>query len=184
MPTLVSMIRGINVGGARPLRMEALRGIYEGPGFLNVRTYVQSGNIVCEARRGDSAAHAAAVECAILGDCGLDVSVAVRTAQAMTGVIAANPLLKRKSIDPGFLHATFLIGAKSPSLRGVSVPLGTGKRRPWSIISSSCIAQMGTAARRSTMHTLRRRCRSARPPGTGGRSWPLSGWRGGSFPRP
>src|SRR5450631_1889861 len=100
MATFVTLVRGINVAGARPLRMEALRGLYEGLGCRNVRSYLQSGNVVCEAGVREPAAHAAAVQRAILSEAGLEVSVAALTARAMTGVVAANPLIGRRSVDP------------------------------------------------------------------------------------
>ncbi len=124
MTLLISMIRGINVGGARPLRMADLRALYEALGFSAVRTYLQSGNVVCEAKGGDAAAHAAAVERAILGRFGHEVSVAALTSKGLAAVVASNPLLGKRSVDPQFLHATFLIGARGASLRGLELPLG------------------------------------------------------------
>jgi uncharacterized protein (DUF1697 family) len=126
--TLVSMVRGINVGGSRPLRMEALRAIHEALGFRAVRTYVQSGNAVFEARSADADAHAAAIERRILRDCGFEVSVAVRTSADMTAALRSNPFLARPGVDPKFLHATFLArqGGRH-SLDGVTLPLSKGE---------------------------------------------------------
>ena len=50
MPSYVAMLRGINVGGAKPVKMELLRASFEALGFKNVRTYMQSGNVVFEAK--------------------------------------------------------------------------------------------------------------------------------------
>lgn len=128
MPTFVSMIRGINVGGARPVRMASLRGIYEGLGFEGVETYLQSGNVVFRAAKAGASRHAAAIERAILESCGFEVPVAVRTPEAMSAAVAANPFLGRRSIDAQFLHAVFLIGAAgTPSLTGAKLPLGPGE---------------------------------------------------------
>ena len=46
MPVVVSMLRGINVGGHNQIRMEALRALYESLKLRDVTTYVQSGNVV------------------------------------------------------------------------------------------------------------------------------------------
>ena len=46
MTTYISMLRGINVSGKKLVKMDALRMMYENLSFLNVRTYVQSGNVV------------------------------------------------------------------------------------------------------------------------------------------
>jgi len=124
MTTLVSMVRGINVGGSRPLKMDALRGIHEALGFRNVRTYLQSGNAVFEAASADADRHAEALERRILRDFGYEVAVAVRTARAMAAVLASNPLLGRRAADPRFLHATFLVRPQGkPSLAGIGLPL-------------------------------------------------------------
>ena len=50
MPSYVAMLRGINVSGSKPVKMDALRVSFEALGFKNVRTYVQSGNVVFEAK--------------------------------------------------------------------------------------------------------------------------------------
>lgn len=129
MPTLVSMIRGINVGGNRPLKMDRLRGLHEDLGFRDVRTYLQSGNVVFEAGSADAGAHGLAIEAAILRHCGYGVAVAVRTAKAMSAVLAGNPLLRLRSVDEKFLHATFLVRPESPcSLEGLELPLARGER--------------------------------------------------------
>lgn len=128
MITLVSMIRGINVGGNRPLKMDRLRGIHEDLGFRNVRTYLQSGNVVFDAASPDVDRHGDAIERRILRDCGFEVAVAVRTSKAMTAVLAANPLLGRAKVDPKFLHATFLVRPEGKlSLGGVGIPLAKGE---------------------------------------------------------
>jgi uncharacterized protein (DUF1697 family) len=128
MHSLVSMIRGINVGGHKPLKMEKLRAIHEALGFRRVRTYLQSGNAVFEAGSGDADRHAAALERRILRDCGFEVAVCVRTSAELTAALRDNPLAGRPAADPKFLHATFLVrhGA-SASLEGIKLPLAKGE---------------------------------------------------------
>ena len=46
MPVVISLLRGVNVGGHNLMRMEALREVYESLGLQNSQTYVQSGNVV------------------------------------------------------------------------------------------------------------------------------------------
>ena len=46
MNTYISILRGINVGGNRSIKMDALRRLYEDLGFINVRTFIQSGNVI------------------------------------------------------------------------------------------------------------------------------------------
>ncbi|TMI57167.1 DUF1697 domain-containing protein, partial [Candidatus Bathyarchaeota archaeon] len=46
MPIYIAMLRGINVGGKKIVRMENLRASFEALGFGRVKTYVQSGNVI------------------------------------------------------------------------------------------------------------------------------------------
>jgi uncharacterized protein (DUF1697 family) len=128
MNTLVSMIRGINVGGNRPIKMERLREIYAELGFAAVRTHLQSGNVVFESENPNADAHGVSIEQALRLKCRLEVDVGVRTARSFTAAFRANPLAGRPATDPRFRHATFLIrpGGK-PSLKGVDIPLGPGE---------------------------------------------------------
>jgi uncharacterized protein (DUF1697 family) len=128
MATFVSMIRGINVAGSRPLKMDALRALHEALGFRRVRTYLQSGNVVFEAPGAGAGRLGPAIERRILRDCGYDVAVAVRSAGEMAAVAGANPFLGRPGTDPRFLHVTFLVrpGA-APSLDGIGLPLAPGE---------------------------------------------------------
>ena len=48
MPAFVSLLRGINVGGNKQIRMEQLRSCYEALGLAGVKTHLQSGNLVGE----------------------------------------------------------------------------------------------------------------------------------------
>jgi len=46
MTTYISILRGINVSGQKLIKMDDLRKLYEILGFRDVRTYVQSGNVI------------------------------------------------------------------------------------------------------------------------------------------
>ena len=56
MPAYVSMLRGINVGGGKTIKMERLRAAFEALSFFRVRTYAQSGNVVFKTTQGSPAA--------------------------------------------------------------------------------------------------------------------------------
>ncbi|HEY1792520.1 MAG TPA: DUF1697 domain-containing protein [Opitutaceae bacterium] len=127
MPTLVSMIRGINVAGHRPLRMDRLRAILGTLGCSDVRTYLQSGNAVFGAKSGDEARAAAAIERAIREDTGYDVAVVVRTAARMGRILSRNPLPRRRGVDPAFLHATLLASAPGKGADLGDLPVSRGE---------------------------------------------------------
>ena len=106
MPRYVALLRGVNVG-QNLLKMERLRELCAQIGMKNVRTYVQSGNVVFEAD-GAASKWAQALERKLAGETRLPVTVLVKTAAEIASVLAGNPFLKEKGIDATRLHVTFL----------------------------------------------------------------------------
>lgn len=53
MNTIICLLRGINVGGHNKLPMRELTTVLEGLGIRNVKTYIQSGNVVFQSERTD-----------------------------------------------------------------------------------------------------------------------------------
>jgi len=106
MTTYAVLLRGINVGGARSIPMAALRTVLTDAGFGDVRTYLQSGNVVVSSRKSATAV-ADAVEREIGAAFGHDVTVMVRTGAELAAVVAANPFA-RPDADPRRLMVAFL----------------------------------------------------------------------------
>jgi len=79
MSVVISLLRGINVGGHHKIKMEALRKMYESLGLLDVQTYLQSGNVIFKAERRDFALLATRIENGIEQSFGFRVDVMVRT---------------------------------------------------------------------------------------------------------
>ncbi|MBK8339920.1 MAG: DUF1697 domain-containing protein [Flavobacteriales bacterium] len=111
MNTYIAILRGINVSGARPLPMNELKALFEGLKCGNIRTYIQSGNVVFEGGKVDPLAFAGKVESAIKKKYDYDVPVQVRTLDEMKAVVQDNPYLKHKGIELDKLHVTFLAEA-------------------------------------------------------------------------
>jgi uncharacterized protein (DUF1697 family) len=114
MPTHIALLRGINLGGHAKVKMDELRVLFEELGFTDVRTYVQSGNVIFRGG-GNSQDLAAAIGNKIRSDFGLEVSIILRSPDAMGSVIRKNPFLKEKGIDVSKLHVTFLSQAPAKS---------------------------------------------------------------------
>ena len=108
MTTFVSILRGINVGGHRSIRMADLNALFESLKFRDVATYVQSGNVVFKATAGTTAKIAGRIETAISERFGFDVPVLVRSANEMKTTVAGNPFVKERGIGLDKLHVTFL----------------------------------------------------------------------------
>jgi uncharacterized protein (DUF1697 family) len=77
-------------------------------GFREVRTYVQSGNVIFEAAKTSPNDLAGSIKGRIQNDFGFSVPLVLRTSDEMKRIINDNPFLKEKGIDSSKLHVTFL----------------------------------------------------------------------------
>ena len=98
MPRFAAFIRGINVGGHGTLSMADVRATCESLGLTNVKTYLQSGNVVFDG----TAAQARKLEQKI------GKTVMLRTPDELQNVIAANPFPAELKINPALLVVMFL----------------------------------------------------------------------------
>ena len=105
MTVYVGLLRGVNVGGATKLPMADLRRIAEGCGFEDVRTYVQSGNVVFSHRAKAHDKLEADLERRIKAMAGFDVAVFVRSVSEWTKVVRNNPY---PGTEPTKLVVSFL----------------------------------------------------------------------------
>ena len=96
------LLRGVNVGGNRKLKMEDLRATVESLGYTNVRTLLQSGNVLFDAKKKPDVAKL---------EQALGTSVLLRSTDEIQAVIDANPVPKEAEDDPGRLLVVFLSGA-------------------------------------------------------------------------
>ena len=87
----IVLLRGINLGPRNRIAMPALRELLTGAGFDDVRTYVQSGNIVLSTRRRPEAVETAC-EQLIAAELGLTIAVVARTRDELAEVVRRNPL--------------------------------------------------------------------------------------------
>ena len=115
---MISMLRGVNVGGRNKISMEALRGLCASLKLQDARTYVQSGNVVFRTIQRDRSRLAARLENAIEKKIGFRPAVIVRTTSELRSVIAKNPFSGRKDIHPGKLLVSFLADALTPEAKG------------------------------------------------------------------
>ena len=110
---VISMLRGVNLGPHRRVRMEPLRATYESIGYIEPQTCLQSGNVIFKTKERDLAKIAAKIEKAVERDCGFHSDVILRTAADLRNVLATNPFARRTDVIPGQLLVTFL--AASPA---------------------------------------------------------------------
>jgi uncharacterized protein (DUF1697 family) len=108
MPVLISMLRGVNVGPHKRIKMDALRALYESLKLEEVRTFIQSGNIIFRTKEKNLPALAKKIQAAIEGKFGFRAEVMLRTVDELRQAIATNPFAKRRDVEPGKLLITFL----------------------------------------------------------------------------
>jgi uncharacterized protein (DUF1697 family) len=102
----VALLRGINIGPRNRIAMPALRAALEEAGFDDVRTYVQSGNVVLSSRAKTDAVRRK-VERVVAESFGLEIPVVVRTKAELAAVVKRNPLGKVAS-EPKRYQVSFL----------------------------------------------------------------------------
>ncbi len=122
MKRWVALLRGVNVGGVR-IGMADLRRVVTDLGHEDVKTYLQSGNVVFGSDVRDAEALARGIERA-LADLAVTVPVLVRSDREMAAVAGGNPYADRED-DPTKLHVAFLATAPAASaVTGLTVPGG------------------------------------------------------------
>ncbi len=117
MTVVISMLRGVNVGGHHKIKMDALRALYVSLGLHHPQTYVQSGNVIFTTAERNLVRLARRIENGIEQSFGFRPDVMLRTASEMRDVVAGNPFATRQDIEPGKLLVNFLAAAPSPEAR-------------------------------------------------------------------
>lgn len=107
MMTYITLLRGINVSGHKSIKMEDLRKTFENMGFTNVRSYLQSGNIVCMGNEYLLEELELKLSGQIKADFGFDVPVVVLTINKLKEVIDNNPFMNDPEKDSGSIYVTF-----------------------------------------------------------------------------
>jgi uncharacterized protein (DUF1697 family) len=112
----IIMLRGINLGATRRIGMAELRALFSEAGYEDVRTYVQSGNIILRGntKPADLERDAARL---ISERFGFDVPVIVRTRTDLARVVKRNPL-GGVADDPKRYQVSFLSEKPDPSVAG------------------------------------------------------------------
>ena len=107
METYIALLRGINVSGQKIIRMKDLAKLLENIGLVNVKTYVQSGNIVFQSKEESKEKMEIFIQDSIYSVFGFDVPVLVLTVYSLKNIIVNNPFIKDVSKDSPFFHITF-----------------------------------------------------------------------------
>jgi len=96
----IALLRGVNVGGAKKIAMADLKALIEALGFTDVKTLLQSGNVVFRAGGEAEAALEAHLEAETEKRLGLKTSYLVRDAAQWRAIIDANPFPAEAQAEP------------------------------------------------------------------------------------
>jgi len=107
----IAMLRAVNVAGFQKISMEALKTLCSSMGLEDVKTYIQSGNIVFREHGKTPEKLASTLENGIEAKFGFRPAVLVRTAAEMRTVIANNPFAQRDEVQPNKLLVVFMSSA-------------------------------------------------------------------------
>ena len=112
----VALLRGINVGKAKRVAMADLKALVEELGYGNVKTLLNSGNVVFTSTKPDAAAAAKRIEKGIADELGVTSRVTVVSAGEIAAAIAKNPHRKIATNPSRYLLAFFQDEAAVKSL--------------------------------------------------------------------
>lgn len=121
----VALLRGINVGGNKKMKMKKLQAVFESSGFTNVLTYINSGNIIFDSPQEDVQKLTKEVEHLILTEFGLEVPAIIKSAKEITNIVSLIPKNWENNADQR-TDVLFLWGKydKKESLRLLKVTQG------------------------------------------------------------
>lgn len=91
MQIYIAFLRGINVSGQKLIKMAELRKSLENEGFVNVATYIQSGNLCFQHNTADSDLLEDKISARIKKEFGFQVPVMVKTVEDLEAIINDNP---------------------------------------------------------------------------------------------
>ncbi len=173
MPVFISMLRAVNVGGTSRIKMEPLRAAYEGLGFKDVRSLLQSGNVLFRTSVKDSRQLARRIKQELERKFGLQIEVVIRTLPELMSIVDRSPVLSPRA-DFAKLLVMFLAGVPDAQgqsrlvkghkgsemleIRGPEVylyyPDGVGRSKLTTAVLERHLGTMGTARNWNTLTKL------------------------------
>ena len=181
--THVALLRAINVGGRNRVSMSDLRDLLTGLGLANIRSLLQTGNVVFDSRGRSPEELERLLERAAADRLGLDTVFVVRTAGEWQELVSANPFPAEAESDPAHLLVmplkeapdrdrihdleTAIVGREVVRVQGrdlyIVYPDGIGRSRLTSAVIERRLATQGTARNWNTVRKLAELAAPAHP---------------------
>jgi len=121
----LALLRGINVGGNTLIRMPALKECFEGLGFSDVRTYIQSGNVIFSSDEKNKTKLAQKIEAAIAKTFSHQIRVVIFTHAEWKAIVESAP--KQWGSDELYSHNLLVL---LPPVTAVEALEATGELKP------------------------------------------------------
>ena len=176
MTVYVSMLRAVNVGGTSRIKMDDLRKVYESLGLRDVRTLLQSGNVLFRSGLADRGRLVKRIMQEIERQLELEVEVILRTLAEVVSIVERGPVLSPRadmsklvvmflsSVPDSAAQAALLKWHKSKELkemvelRGPEIylyyPDGIGRSKLTNAVIESKLDTFGTARNWNTLKKL------------------------------
>jgi uncharacterized protein (DUF1697 family) len=122
----IALLRGVNLGGNKKVPMAVLKGLVEDLGFTEVRTLLNSGNVVFTARANAVGRAAARIQQGILDRLGVSCRVTVLTQAELGAMLDENPIAGMCDNPSRMLVAVFA----EPAARAKAVALMEKEWKP------------------------------------------------------
>ena len=107
----VALLRGINVSGKHSILMKDLKLLFQDLGFENIKTYIQSGNVVFESKKKEVSTLSKWITAKIKEDYNYDIPVIIKTLEEIQAIYDVNPFFT-KNVDIKKLYVVYL--SKNP----------------------------------------------------------------------
>ncbi len=173
MTVYVSMLRAVNVGGTSRIKMDALRAVYESIGLKDVRTLLQSGNVVFRSGITDREQLVKRITQELARRLELEVGVILRTLAEIASIVERGPVLSPRAdkakllvmflsaVPEGAAQAALVKGHKGPEMlevRGPEIylyyPDGVGRSKLTGAVIENKLNVSGTARNWNTLQKL------------------------------
>lgn len=104
----VAFLRGINVGGHKIIKMEDLSKILESLGFKNVKTYIQSGNVLFDTSEKATNSLEKKIKAELNDKLGYEVEILLQTMVQIQGIVKQKPFKNVRLSGDVKTYVTFL----------------------------------------------------------------------------
>src|SRR5438552_19199303 len=108
MTKYIAFLRGINVSGQKLIKMEDLSRMFAEFGFHNVKTYIQSGNVIFETAEPNPDTLTEKIEQGLHESLGYEVTVILRTFLEVEDLVKRDPFKGTKADGNAKMYVTFL----------------------------------------------------------------------------